>query len=145
MKVPFQAGDKTIQIELEKSDLYDFVKESYIYFHQCNPRHPAQLTPKEFVEAVLDYSVQQFGLLATTVLEYWKLNSPRDIGRVLEELVENGLRWSIGWKFSSLKLQDYFNQYSNRKLLITHQPVHENILASHWQWKRDSWSVEYQK
>ena len=56
-------------------------------------RLPARrhLTGGELSWACRDFALEQFGLLAPTVLEYWGINTTADIGRIVFLLIEVGL------------------------------------------------------
>ncbi len=49
------------------------------------------VTGPELAWACRDYALEQYGLLAKSVLEYWGLRETRDIGRIVFALVEIGL------------------------------------------------------
>ena len=49
------------------------------------------VTGAELAWACRDYALQQYGLLAKDVLEYWGVRETRDIGRIVFALVEIGL------------------------------------------------------
>ena len=56
-------------------------------------RLPARrhLTGPELAWACRDFALEQFGLLARTVLEYWGVQSTEDLGRIVFMLIEVGL------------------------------------------------------
>lgn len=52
------------------------------------PRH---ISGKELAEGCRDLALQRWGLMAKTVLEYWGINSTRDLGEIVFALVELGV------------------------------------------------------
>jgi len=49
------------------------------------------VTGPELAWACRDYALEQYGLLAKDVLEYWGVRETRDLGRIVFALVEIGL------------------------------------------------------
>lgn len=56
-------------------------------------RLPARrhLTGPELAWACRDFALEQFGLLASTVLEHWGIRSTEDLGRIVFLLIDVGL------------------------------------------------------
>jgi len=56
-------------------------------------RLPARrhLTGGELAWACRDFALEQFGLLAATVLDYWGIHTTEDFGRIVFLLIEVGL------------------------------------------------------
>lgn len=72
-------------------------------------RLPARrhLTGPELAWACRDFALEQFGLLARTVLEHWGVQSTEDIGRIVFMLIEVGLLASQ----PSDKIEDFDRVY----------------------------------
>ncbi len=49
------------------------------------PRH---ITGREFCGGILDYTLDQFGPMARTVLDYWGIKNTLDFGNIVFDLVE---------------------------------------------------------
>lgn len=49
------------------------------------------LTGQELSKGIAEFARQQFGYLAKTVLENWRVYSTRDFGEIVYLLIENGL------------------------------------------------------
>src|SRR3989441_7346357 len=56
-------------------------------------RSPARrhLTGAELAWACRDFALEQFGLLAPTVLAHWDIRSTEDLGRIVFQLIDVGL------------------------------------------------------
>jgi uncharacterized repeat protein (TIGR04138 family) len=58
------------------------------YDEEGDDRH---LDAGQLVEGIVDLMATRYGLLATSVLAEWKIDSPRDIGRITFHLIEHGV------------------------------------------------------
>ena len=57
---------------------------------QEEPDDVRHLTGQELCEAIRLYSLEQFGLLAKNVLDYWGIRSTGDFGEIVFNLIEIG-------------------------------------------------------
>jgi uncharacterized repeat protein (TIGR04138 family) len=53
--------------------------------------HRRHVAPRELVEGIRDAAVDQWGLLARTVLESWNVRSTSDLGDLVFNLIRRGL------------------------------------------------------
>jgi len=85
---------------------YLFVLAALEYAQQRLPtrRH---LTGAELAWACRDFALEQFGLLAATVLGHWGITSTADLGRIVFTLIDVGLLA----RQPSDKLQDFDQVY----------------------------------
>jgi len=85
---------------------YLFVLAALEYAQQRLParRH---LTGAELAWACRDFALEQFGLLAATVLGHWGITSTADLGRIVFALIDVGLLA----RQPSDKLQDFDHVY----------------------------------
>ncbi len=85
---------------------YLFVLAALEYAQQRLParRH---LTGAELAWACRDFALEQFGLLAATVLGHWGITSTADLGRIVFTLIDVGLLA----RQPSDKLQDFDHVY----------------------------------
>jgi uncharacterized repeat protein (TIGR04138 family) len=83
-----------------KLDAYRFVREALDYAHrelrmgQPQPSKPseqpqeAHVTGQQLCEAIRQYAVEQFGLMAKLVLNHWGIRSTGDFGEIVYNLIE---------------------------------------------------------
>lgn len=69
---------------------YVFVLASIEYL-QCRLPIRRHVSGQELAHAVRDYAMEQFGLLAHSVLGHWGIRDTSDIGRIVYTLVDVGL------------------------------------------------------
>ena len=72
----------------ERAYLYVLAGIEYIQTQLPARRH---VTGAELAWACRDLAVRQFGLLASSVLDYWRITSTEDFGRIVFTLVDVGL------------------------------------------------------
>ena len=72
----------------ERAYLFILASIEYLQTRLPERRH---VTGPELAIACRDFALEQYGLLARTVLEHWGLNSTEDFGRIVYSLVEVGL------------------------------------------------------
>lgn len=72
----------------ERAYLFILASIEYLQTRLPQRRH---VTGPELAIACRDFALEQYGLLARTVLEHWGLNSTEDFGRIVYSLVEVGL------------------------------------------------------
>jgi len=93
---------------------YLFVLAALEFAQQRLPvrRH---LTGAELAWACRDFALEQFGLLASTVLDYWGITSTEDLGRIVFLLIEVGLLA----RQPSDKLEDFDRVYDFQEVFRT--------------------------
>ena len=72
----------------ERAYLFVLAGIEYIQTQLPARRH---VTGAELAWACRDLAVRQFGLLASSVLDYWRITSTEDFGRIVFTLVDVGL------------------------------------------------------
>ena len=78
-------------------DVYSFVLQALLYavirriIEAEDLSVPKQVSSKELAHAVRELALEEFGLLARTVLNYWGIKSTLDIGEVVRELIDLGI------------------------------------------------------
>lgn len=74
-----------------------FHERAYLFvlagLEYCQQRRDVRghISGRELAESCRDFAIDQFGLMARTVLSYWQLHTTEDIGRVVFELIDLGL------------------------------------------------------
>lgn len=71
-------------------DAYTFVREA-VNFAVRRLSEPRHVSAFELLENCKLYAQEQYGLLAQTVLESWRIKSADDIGNIVFELIEAGV------------------------------------------------------
>jgi uncharacterized repeat protein (TIGR04138 family) len=101
-KVPF---------EQSVSKAYSFLKEALDHTIRAavksRGREPGHVSGPELCRGVRDYAVQQFGPMVPTIFETWGLQSTRDIGEMVFNLIAAG----AFSKSESDKPEDFDNVY----------------------------------
>ncbi len=87
-------------------DAYSFLMAalSYTVSKLAKPRH---LTGRELLEGIRDFSLEQYGPLARTVLHHWSIERTLDFGHIVFALVDAG----ILRKQPEDKLEDFDNVF----------------------------------
>jgi uncharacterized repeat protein (TIGR04138 family) len=57
----------------------------------ASPRQGNHVSGRELMEGVRDFALQQYGPLAFTVLDYWRVRSCADFGDIVFNLIEFGV------------------------------------------------------
>lgn len=55
---------------------------------QCSDRH---VSGRELLHGLVEFAVEQFGLLAPLVLRRWGIHSTDDVGRIVYQLIDLGI------------------------------------------------------
>jgi uncharacterized repeat protein (TIGR04138 family) len=90
-----------------KLDAYQFVRDGLAYAQEVlhlgerkatsedpsgeTPRVEQHLTGQQLCEAIRQYAISQYGLMAKTVLNSWGLQTTSDFGEVVYNLIRVGL------------------------------------------------------
>jgi len=90
------------------SEAYKFVLEAFEYIRLLKrqyPNPPKHITAKQLTEAVVIYSVRQYGQLARTIWEQLSVKTSKDVGTLVEHLVEQ----QVLGKSDRDKFEDFFD------------------------------------
>jgi len=75
-------------------EAYGFLREALEFTQKKRRKSRAESThvsANELLEGFREYSLQQFGPMGLTVLEYWGVRSTGDVGRMVFNLIEAGV------------------------------------------------------
>ncbi len=76
-------------------DAYQFVREGLDYTLKLMKKQGARahhhVTGQELLEGLRQYSLQQYGPMAKTVLNYWGVNQCEDFAEIVFNMVERGI------------------------------------------------------
>src|SRR5258708_36609214 len=74
---------------------YEFVKEALEFTIKQNKRSQtglnAHVTAKELLAGFHQYALKEFGPMAMTVFEYWRVTSSLDVGNIVFNLIGSGV------------------------------------------------------
>ena len=74
---------------------YEFVKEALEFTIKQNKRSQTSLnvhvTAKELMAGFQQYSLKEFGPMAMTVFDYWRVSSSLDVGNIVFNLIGAGV------------------------------------------------------
>ena len=98
-------------------DAYEFIREALAYAQDVlemggkidsgSGEAEQHLTGQELCEAVRRLALDQFGLMARTVLNNWGIHTTRDIGEIVYNLIELG----VMRKSRHDRREDFFDVY----------------------------------
>jgi uncharacterized repeat protein (TIGR04138 family) len=78
-------------------EAYDFVQQGLSYTVQhvhgrttTKPRGSRHVSGQQLCEGIRQFALNQYGMLATTVLHFWNISSTLDFGRIVFALIEAG-------------------------------------------------------
>ena len=77
-------------------EAYDFVQQGLSYtvaqVHgpSAKPRASRHVSGQDLCEGIREYALNQYGLLARTVLRHWNITTTLDFGRIVFALIEAG-------------------------------------------------------
>ncbi len=77
-------------------EAYDFVQQGLSYTVQlvhgpgAKPRACRHVTGQDLCEGIRAFALNQYGMLARSVLGYWNIESTLDFGRIVFALIEAG-------------------------------------------------------
>ncbi len=76
-------------------DAYRFLREALDFavkiFEKPSSGRGRHVTGRELLEAVRQYALQEYGVMARRVLDYWNVRRTEDIGKMVFQLVELGV------------------------------------------------------
>ena len=71
-------------------DAYEFVMHA-LFYTQKKLKRRGHISAEELLNGIKDFTLEQFGPMAHTVLEHWGITSTDDLGNIVFNMVENGL------------------------------------------------------
>ena len=74
-----------------KPDSYEFVMQA-LWFTQKKLNRKGHITGKELLEGIREFGLEQYGPMTKTVFEHWGIIRTEDFGKIVFNMVENGLR-----------------------------------------------------
>lgn len=92
-------------------EAYGFLREALEFTQKKRRKSRAESThvsANELLQGFREYSLQQFGPMGLTVLEYWGLRSTGDVGRMVFNLIEAG----IFGRADDDRIEDFENGFS---------------------------------
>ena len=105
-------------------EAYAFLREAleFTQKRRRKTRAPASthVSAKELLDGFREYSLQQFGPMGMTVLEYWGVRDTGDVGRMVFNLIEAG----IFGRAADDRMEDFENCYSfEEAFVVPFRPV----------------------
>jgi uncharacterized repeat protein (TIGR04138 family) len=73
-----------------QADAYEFVMQA-IGFTQRKLNREGHISGKELLEGIREFGLKQYGPLTKTVFERWGIKTTDDFGKIVFNMVENGL------------------------------------------------------
>jgi len=92
-------------------EAYGFLREALEFTQKKRRKSRAESThvsANELLEGFREYSLQQFGPMGLTVLEYWGVRSTGDVGRMVFNLIEAG----VFGRADDDRIEDFENGFS---------------------------------
>ena len=77
-------------------EAYDFVQQGLSFTVQlvhgagAKPRASRHVTGQDLCEGIRQFALNQYGMLASTVLRHWNITTTLDFGRIVFALIEAG-------------------------------------------------------
>ncbi len=93
-----------------KFEAYSFVMAA-LHYTVTKLKKPRHITGAELLKGIREYTLEQFGPLSRTVLNYWGVHETIDFGRIVFALVDAG----ILRKQQEDKLDDFQGVYDFKK------------------------------
>jgi uncharacterized repeat protein (TIGR04138 family) len=104
-------------------EAYGFLREALEFTQKKRRKSRAESThvsANELLEGFREYSLQQFGPMGLTVLEYWGVRSTGDVGRMVFNLIEAG----VFGRADDDRIEDFENGFSfEEAFLAPFRPV----------------------
>ena len=73
-----------------KADAYEFLMQA-LWFTQKKLKRKDHVSGRELLEGIREFSIEQYGPMAKTVLAHWGITTTEDFGEIVFKMVENGL------------------------------------------------------
>ncbi len=93
-------------------EAYGFLREALEFTQKKRRKSRAgdstHVSANELLEGFREYSLQQFGPMGITVLEYWGVRSTGDVGRMVFNLIEAG----VFGRAEDDRIEDFENGFS---------------------------------
>jgi uncharacterized repeat protein (TIGR04138 family) len=90
-----------------KPEAYNFVM-SGLHYTTGKLKEHRHITGQELSVGIKEYALEQYGVLAKTVLNYWGITETYDFGKIVYNLIEVGLMT----KTEEDSLEDFKNVYN---------------------------------
>ena len=98
-------------------EAYGFLREALEFTQKKRRKSRAESTHVsaiELLEGFREYSLQQFGPMGLTVLEYWGVRSTGDVGRMVFNLIEAG----VFGRADDDRIEDFENGFSFEEAFV---------------------------
>jgi uncharacterized repeat protein (TIGR04138 family) len=98
-------------------EAYGFLREALEFTQKRRRKSRAESThvsANELLEGFREYSLQQFGPMGLTVLEYWGVRSTGDVGRMVFNLIEAG----VFGRADDDRIEDFENGFSFEEAFV---------------------------
>ena len=98
-------------------EAYGFLREALEFTQKRRRKSRAESTnvsANELLEGFREYSLQQFGPMGLTVLEYWGVRSTGDVGRMVFNLIEAG----VFGRAEDDRIEDFENGFSFEEAFV---------------------------
>jgi uncharacterized repeat protein (TIGR04138 family) len=108
-------------------EAYDFVQQGlsytvqHIHGRNTKPRGNRHVSGQQLCEGIRQYALNQYGMLAATVLRLWNIQSTLDFGRIVFALIEAGQMQ----KTDEDTIEDFRNVYEFKAALETEYRIPE--------------------
>ena len=104
-------------------EAYGFLREALEFTQKRRRKSRAESThvsANELLGGFREYSLQQFGPMGLTVLEYWGVRSTGDVGRMVFNLIEAG----VFGRADDDRIEDFENGFSfEEAFLVPFRPI----------------------
>lgn len=98
-------------------EAYGFLREALEFTQKKRRKARAESThvsAGELLDGFREYSLQQFGPMGLTVLEYWGIRSTGDVGRMVFNLIEAG----VFGRAEDDRIEDFENGFSFEEAFV---------------------------
>lgn len=110
--------DQVVSLDPRYSrEAYGFLREALEFTQKKRRKSRAESThvsANELLAGFRDYSLQQFGPMGLTVLEYWGVRSTGDVGRMVFNLIEAG----VFGRADDDRIEDFENGFSFEEAFV---------------------------
>jgi len=110
--------DQVVSLDPRYSrEAYGFLREALEFTQKKRRKSRAESThvsANELLSGFREYSLQQFGPMGLTVLEYWGVRSTGDVGRMVFNLIEAG----VFGRADDDRIEDFENGFSFEEAFV---------------------------
>jgi uncharacterized repeat protein (TIGR04138 family) len=110
--------DQVVSLDPRYSrEAYGFLREALEFTQKKRRKSRAESThvsANELLAGFREYSLQQFGPMGLTVLEYWGVRSTGDVGRMVFNLIEAG----VFGRADDDRIEDFENCFSFEEAFV---------------------------